>query len=81
MCYCAFTGKATQVLQKKGNKNVSTLHKLLYESKPLPNGKFIHIPKKTVEYKVVVVDECSMAPKSLMQILFKHNVYIIVVEK
>ena len=77
VCYCAFTGKATQVLQKKGNKNVSTLHKLLYESKPLPNGKFIHIPKKTVEYKVVVVDECSMAPKSLMQILFRHNVYII----
>ena len=28
--YTAFTGKATQVLQKKGNKNVSTLHKLLY---------------------------------------------------
>lgn len=77
VCYCAFTGKATQVLQKKGNRNVSTLHKLLYESKPLPNGKFIHIPKKAVEYKVVVVDECSMAPKNLMQILFKHNVYII----
>lgn len=37
--YTSFTGKATQVLQKKGNKNVSTLHKLLYEYYPLPTGR------------------------------------------
>ena len=30
VCYCAFTGKATEVLRKKGNKNTCTLHKLLY---------------------------------------------------
>lgn len=77
VCYCAFTGKATQVLQKKGNRNVSTLHKLLYESRPLPNGKFLHLPKAEVDYKIIVVDECSMAPKVLMQMLFRHNVYII----
>ena len=29
VCYCAFTGKAAEVLRKKGNKNVCTLHKLL----------------------------------------------------
>ena len=39
--YTSFTGKATQVLQKKGNKNVSTLHKLLFESIPKPDGTFL----------------------------------------
>ena len=36
--YCAYTGKATQVLQKKGNKNTSTLHKLLWDSYPTKDG-------------------------------------------
>ena len=40
VCYCAYTGKACQVLQKKGNKPVSTLHKLLWEFKPRSDGTF-----------------------------------------
>lgn len=75
--YTSFTGKATQVLQKKGNKNVSTLHKLLYESFPRADGTFFRKPVDYIRYKVVVVDECSMVPKELLQLLFKHNVYII----
>lgn len=75
--YTAFTGKATQVLQKKGNKNVSTLHKLLYEYYPIASGGFRRFPIRVLPYKVVVVDECSMAPKELMQELYKKNVYII----
>lgn len=77
VCYATFTGKAAQVLLTKGNKNVSTLHHLLYEAYPLPNGKFRFVPKKTIDYKVVIVDEVSMAPKSLMELLFKHNCYIL----
>ena len=38
--FTSYTGKATQVLQKKGNKNVSTLHRLLYEFLPRSNGTF-----------------------------------------
>ena len=38
--YTSFTGKATQVLHNKGNKNTLTLHKLLYESHPRPDGTF-----------------------------------------
>lgn len=75
--YTSFTGKATQVLQKKGNKNVKTLHKLLYEYYPRSNGTFYRKTIETLPYKVVVVDECSMAPKELLQALFKHNVYIL----
>ena len=75
--YTSFTGKATQVLQKKGNKNVSTLHKLLFESIPKPDGTFFRKPVDFIPYKVVVVDECSMVPKELLQRLIRYNVYII----
>ena len=75
--YACYTGKAAQVLLKKGNKNVLTLHKLLYESIPKPDGTFFRIPKATIDYKVVIVDEVSMAPRQLMEILFSHNVFII----
>lgn len=77
VCYCAFTGKAAEVLRKKGNKNACTLHKLLYESIPKPDGGFFRKPKPQLDYNVIVVDEVSMAPKSLIDLLFKHNVYVI----
>lgn len=77
VCYCAFTGKAAEVLRKKGNKNVCTLHKLLYEHIPKPDGTFFRKPKLSIYYDIVVVDEVSMAPKELMNLLFSHNVYII----
>lgn len=79
VCYCAFTGKATQVLQKKGNLNVSTLHKLLYDSIPKESGGYIRKPKPIgdIDYKIIVVDEVSMAPKTLMELLFKHPAYVI----
>lgn len=75
--YACFTGKAAQVLLKKGNKNVTTLHKLLYESIPKPDGTFFRKPKTNIEYKIVVVDEVSMAPRNLMELLFRHDVFII----
>ena len=77
VCYCAFTGKAAEVLRKKGNKNACTLHRLLYESIPKPEGGFFRKPKPVLDYKVIVVDEVSMAPQSLMGLLFTHNVYVI----
>ena len=77
VCYATFTGKAAQVLAKKGNKNAMTLHKLLFDSIPRKGGGFMRIPKKTLDYTVVVVDEISMAPKSIIDKLFQHNVYVI----
>lgn len=75
--YTSFTGKATQVLQQKGNKNTETLHKLLFESFPRPDGSFFRRPVSIIPYKIVIVDEISMVPKSLMDQLMKYNVYII----
>ena len=77
VCFATFTGKAAQVLLKKGNMNVSTLHKLLYKSFPKADGTFVRIPVEEIPYKVVVVDEVSMAPKALMDLLFTYDVHII----
>ena len=46
VCFACYTGKACQVLMNMGNKNVSTLHKLLYESIPKPTGGWIRKQKK-----------------------------------
>ena len=77
VCYASFTGKAAQVLLKKGNKNALTLHKLLYEHYPRPDGGYYRVPRITIDYDVVVVDEVSMAPKELMDLLFTHHAYVI----
>jgi len=77
VCYCAFTGKAAEVLRKKGNKNVCTLHKLLYEHIPRQAGGFIRRKKDHLDYDVIIVDEISMVPKFMVELLFNHKVYVI----
>ena len=42
--YTCFTGKACNVLMQKGLKNVKTLNKLLYESRPKKEGGYTNIP-------------------------------------
>ena len=77
VAYVSFTGKAAEVLRKKGNHNAMTMHKLLYDSIPRAAGGFYRKPKDRLEYDVVVVDEISMVPKTLMDLLLRHNVYVI----
>lgn len=77
VAYVSFTGKAAEVLRKKGNPNAMTLHKLLYDSIPRAAGGFFRKPKADIGYTVVVVDEISMVPKELINLLFKHKVYVI----
>lgn len=79
VAYITFTGKAASVLRHKGCPNAMTAHKLLYYSKRLPNGKFVFTPRTSLEgdYKVIVVDEISMLPKDLWELLLRHRVYII----
>lgn len=77
VCFACYTGKACQVLMNMGNKNVSTLHKLLYDSIPKPTGGWIRKPKTEIDYSIIIVDEVSMAPKQLMDLLFSHHVHVI----
>lgn len=79
VAYAAFTGKAATVLQQKGCQNAITTHKLLYRAKPMPNGTYKFYPrmKAEMEYKVIVVDEVSMLPKPMWELLMTHDVYIL----
>ena len=79
VCYVAYTGKAATVLKQKGCMNAMTAHKLLYWSSPTPTGKFIFKPRTVLEfpYQVIVVDEISMLPKSMWDLLLKHKKYIL----
>lgn len=76
--YACYTGKAAQVLIDKGIDNAVTLHKLLYKAILLPNGKYKYQPRDCLDYRVVIVDECSMAPASIIKQLASHeDVYCI----
>lgn len=77
--YVAYTGKAANVLKNKGCQNAITAHKLLYRARLMPNGKYKYTPRETLEDEpsVVIVDEVSMLPKTLWDLLCTHKVYII----
>lgn len=79
VCYVAYTGKAATVLKQKGCTNTMTAHKLLYWASPTSNGKFIFKPRTKFEnyYQVIVVDEISMLPKTMWELLLRHKVYIL----
>ena len=79
VAYITFTGKAASVLRHKGCPNAMTAHKLLYFSKRLPNGKYIFSPRPTLDYpyKLIVVDEISMLPNHLWELLLRHRCHVI----
>lgn len=79
VCYVAFTGKASLVLREKGCSNAMTAHKLLYHSKEKPDGTFEHKPRKYLEvgYRLIVVDEVSMIPIDMWELLLSHGVHVI----
>lgn len=79
VCYAAFTGKASLVLREKGCENSMTMHRLLYHSKELPDGTFEHRPKERLDYKykLIVVDEVSMVPIEMWNLLLSHKIHVI----
>lgn len=77
--FVAYTGKAALVLKQKGNKNAMTAHKLLYHSEELPDGTYRHTPREKLEkkYSLIVVDEASMLPQEMINLLLYHHVHTI----
>lgn len=77
--YCAYTGKAAMVLKRHGNEGAMTCHRLLYYSKQKPDGTFFHVPKPSLPAgtKLVVVDEVSMVPKHIWDLLLSHGIHVI----
>ena len=79
VAYVAYTGKASLVLQNKGCEGAMTSHKLLYNTKEKVDGTYEHIPKDKLDeqYKLIIVDEISMLPDELWQLLLFHKTPII----
>jgi exodeoxyribonuclease V len=78
VAFIAYTGKAAKVLKSKGNKNAMTAHKLLYKAVKNPNGTYRFYPKMTIEdYKLIVVDEVSMLPKKMWELLLSHHIPVL----
>lgn len=52
---------------------------MLYKSVKQPDGSFIHIKKNRLDepYKIIVVDEVSMLPLSMWNLLLSHKVHVI----
>lgn len=75
----AYTGKASLVLKNKGLPNCMTAHKLLYHAKELPDGSYEFIPRKFLEYnfKLIIVDEVSMLPEDMWNLLLSHRVHVV----
>lgn len=79
VCYVAYTGKAASVLKEKGCPNAMTAHRLLYQSLPRNDGTFYHKIKRPLDryYKIIVVDEISMLPKEMWDLLLSHKIHVI----
>lgn len=79
VAYIAYTGKAAQVLRNKGCPNAMTAHKFLYKAYQQKDGTYKFFPREIplVPCDVVVVDEVSMLPKDMWELLLSHNIYVI----
>ena len=79
VCYVAYTGKASLVLKEKGCPNAMTAHRLLYQSFPKKDGTFFHKVKRPLDhnYKLIVVDEISMLPQQMWELLLTHHIHVI----
>ena len=77
--YIAYTGRASLVLRNKGCENAITAHKLLYRAKEKPDGTYEFRPKRQLDcdYKIVVLDEASMLPEDMWQLLLSHRVHVL----
>lgn len=79
VAYVAYTGKASLVLKEKGCPNATTAHKLLYKAFPRNDGTFVYQKKRPLDhnYKLIVVDEVSMLPKEMWDLLLTHYIHVI----
>lgn len=81
VCYIAYTGKAALNLQMKNCPNACTAHSLLYNARQnKETGLYYFTPKPIgdFKYKLIVVDEISMIPQDMWELLIQHKTPILV---
>jgi len=75
---CAYTGKAANVLRKKGVKS-STIHSLIYEPIQLPDNTVEFYLRDSLECEGIIVDEASMISSDIYSDLVSFDLPIIFV--
>lgn len=77
--YATPTGKAAQVLKKRGNPNAMTLHKLLYRARQDKNGKYSFVPREELEIEpqLICVDEVSMVDSRIWRQLLSWGIPVL----
>ncbi len=88
VAFCAYTGKATQVLAEKlthtsldlSKDSISTLHSLLYEPMKGVDDRMLGWDrKKTIPYDLIIVDEASMVTRDMWQDITSFGLPILAV--
>lgn len=75
----AFTGKAVDVLRRKGIAEARTLHSLLYRVWPDKDGRLVFRAVEKLDGGMVIVDEASMVPEEIYDLLMGHKVPVLFV--
>jgi exodeoxyribonuclease-5 len=77
---CAPTGKAANVLRRKGVSATTTIHSLIYEAREDPStGKITFVRRLFLPCKGIIVDESSMVSKDIHDDLLSFGLPIIFV--
>jgi exodeoxyribonuclease-5 len=87
VAFCAYTGKASQVLRQKLREqktlrrgdNVSTIHSLIYNSSTNSEGHTSWDLKKELAYNIIIVDEASMVDEYIWNDLLSFQIPVLAV--
>ena len=85
--FCAYTGKATRVLQEKLREHkamrrgdsVTTIHSLIYSTQDGASGVPTWVRKPKLERSLIVVDEASMVDENIWQDLLSFGIPVLAV--
>lgn len=79
VAYLAPTGKASQVLKRKGNPDAQTLHKFLYNARRNKKGQWYFEPKEELDFypSLIVADEASMIDPRIWKQLLTHRIPVL----
>jgi len=70
---CAYTGKAANVLRKKGVWNATTIHSLIYKASEDDEGNVHFSLAGNIDYDGVIVDEASMVSEDIYKDLLSFG--------
>ncbi len=87
VAFCAYTGKATRVLQERLREqkvprrkdSVSTIHSLIYTTEDTGGGSPKWVRKESLERDFIIVDEASMVDETIWRDLLSFSLPVLAV--